>query len=82
MSDLTEMWTELEKYQPYADEHGFGAEWRRMCEERTEEAAWAAASAAAYSMAWAAASQVARMLECKELAIRNIRKAIEQENKT
>lgn len=43
MTDLTEMWDALAEYQPYADKHGFGVEWRRMCEERTEDAAWDAA---------------------------------------
>lgn len=42
MTDLTEMWAELEKYQPYAEKHGFGRVWKRMCVERTSKAAWSA----------------------------------------
>ena len=46
----------LPKLQPLADKHGFGTEWRNMCEKRTSIAADAAsaASAAAYA-AYAAA---------------------------
>ena len=36
---MTELWTALERYQPYADKHGFGAEWLKMTTERTVEAA-------------------------------------------
>jgi precorrin-3B methylase len=36
---LAEMWRELAEYQPFADRDGHGESWRRMCEERTEEAA-------------------------------------------
>ena len=39
---LAEMWAALESYQAQADRHGHGDTWRAMCEERTEEAAWAA----------------------------------------
>jgi hypothetical protein len=39
---LAEMWRELAEYQPQADRDGHGDSWRAMCEERTEEAAWAA----------------------------------------
>jgi hypothetical protein len=39
---LAEMWRELSEYQPMADADGHGESWRIMCEERTEEAAWAA----------------------------------------
>lgn len=46
MVELTEMWAELEKYQPYADRRGFGYEWCRMMTERTTEAALAAYMAA------------------------------------
>lgn len=59
MTDLTEMWEALGQYQPYADKHGFGEEWRRMCKERTESAAWAAAWAAAKDAAEAAAEAAA-----------------------
>jgi hypothetical protein len=61
--DLSAMWAALEKYQPYADADGHGETWRRMCSERTEEAAAAAveAESAAY---WS------------ELAIKRIERAI------
>ena len=67
---MTNMWEALERYQPYADRHGFGAEWRRMTTERTPEAAWAAARAAA---AAAAAEWEARA------AIQNINEALKLE---
>ncbi len=48
------MWgTVLPQVQPLADEKGFGDEWRRMCDERTTNAA-SAARAAAYAPARAA----------------------------
>lgn len=50
MSDLNEMWQELEQYQPYARRHGFGDVWRRMTTERTVDAA----CFAAYAVAWSA----------------------------
>jgi hypothetical protein len=68
---MNEMWEALERYQPFADQHGFGAEWRRMTTERTPgaakvaaEAAWATpgaweAEAAAYAAARAAAARAA-----------------------
>jgi hypothetical protein len=36
------MWDALAKYQPYADQDGHGDSWRRMCSERTTDAADAA----------------------------------------
>jgi len=52
---LAEMWRELSEYQPQADRNGHGESWRRMCAERTEEAARAAARAATVARAaWAA----------------------------
>ena len=36
---LAEMWWKLSKYQEQADRDGHGESWRRMCEERTEDAA-------------------------------------------
>ena len=42
---LAEMWRELEEYQPLADRDGHGESWAKMCEERTDEAAWAAYTA-------------------------------------
>lgn len=38
---IDQMWEKFEAHQPVADELGYGPEWRRMCEERTEEAATA-----------------------------------------
>lgn len=41
------MWTVvLPQVQPFADKKGFGAEWRKMCKEKTYAAAGAAADAA------------------------------------
>ncbi len=57
MSDkLDEMWAALEAHKPAP---GYADEWRVMCRERTEGAAWAAyraapAGSAAGSAAWAA----------------------------
>jgi len=56
------MWeTVLPTFQPVADKHGFGQEWRRMCDERSAAAAravWAAGEAraenAAHASAWTA----------------------------
>ena len=86
MSNLNEMWTALERYQPYAEKLGFGDAWRRMCEERTEKSAYAAAWEAwdAAGAAGAAASAAARAAEAaryrwSQYAIENIRKAIKQE---
>lgn len=61
MTDLTEMWEALAEYQPYADKHGFGEEWRRMTTERTESAAWAARARVAWDAAWDAAAFAAAM---------------------
>ena len=46
MSDLTEMWAALERYQPRADKAGHGDTWRVMCRERASDAALAAYRAA------------------------------------
>jgi hypothetical protein len=80
---MTDMWTALEKYQPFADKHGFGAAWKRMTTERTEGAAWVAAWAAeakaweaavaAERVAWAAEAEDA---EDAAAAIRYINEAI------
>ncbi len=43
------MWDALALIQPVADERGFGAEWRKMCEQRAALAAADAAYAAAYA---------------------------------
>ena len=59
MTDLNKMWTELERYQPFADKRGFGDAWRRMTAERTEEAAAYAATAAWATAAWATAGTAA-----------------------
>jgi len=44
---LEEMWQRLAQHQPYADKRGYGPEWARMCEERTEAAVLAASAEAA-----------------------------------
>jgi hypothetical protein len=46
--------TVLPLVQLVADQHGFGEAWRRMCEERTADAAYTAAYAAADADAYAA----------------------------
>jgi hypothetical protein len=60
---LAEMWAALESYQEQADKDGHGESWRRMCEERTQEAASDAyrarqvqshVAASAYGAWWAA----------------------------
>lgn len=94
MTDLTEMWQELARYQPYADKRGFGKAWLRMTTERTEKASCAAAAAAAVAAvyvaaaAWGAATaegaanSAAReedVSKWSQLAIENIREAIAQE---
>ena len=63
---LDEMWVRLAQHQPYADQRGYGPEWARMCEQRTEETAWAAAraadgaaDAARARLAWARAADIA-----------------------
>jgi hypothetical protein len=52
---LAEMWRELAEYQPQADADGHGESWAKMCEERTREAARAAAKDKAHGVpiAWA-----------------------------
>lgn len=39
MTDLDEMWARLGEHQSFADERGYGREWRKMCEQRTKIAA-------------------------------------------
>jgi hypothetical protein len=55
VSDLTEMWAALERYQPYADKAGHGDSWRRMTTKRTADAAWAARGGTSVALvaAWA-----------------------------
>jgi hypothetical protein len=77
------MWETLAKYQPYADADGHGETWRVMCEERTEEATWAAraAATAACDAAWAAraaAWAVARAAYWSDIAIERIERAIKE----
>ena len=87
MTDLNEMWQELERYQPFAEKHGFGEAWKRMTTERTEDAAKAAmfasvawdAAAGAAGEAAACAAYAANAAEWKKYAITYIRKAIEKE---
>jgi len=52
MTTIDQMWEKFEAHQPEADRLGYGEAWRRMCEERTEEAA----AAAAVADAWAASA--------------------------
>jgi hypothetical protein len=85
---LAEMWRELEAYQPQADRDGHGDSWRRMCAERTKEAAHAAAwargaslTASEWSWASRAADAAARAATeaaiCAQRAIAAIRRAKE-----
>jgi len=53
MTTLDQMWEKFEAHQPFADELGYGPGWRRMCEERTEEA-----MRAAYATAWVTARAI------------------------
>ena len=46
MIDLEPMWLALAKYQLYADADGHGESWRRMCERRLEDDAYAAGAVA------------------------------------
>jgi len=52
--DIEKMWERLAQHQSFADANGFGSEWARMCEERTEDTVWEAAYAAeqAAEVAW------------------------------
>ena len=57
------MWSVvLPQLQPIADKRGFGGEWRLMCQDKTADAARAAADAARADAdaAWAAAARAAR----------------------
>jgi hypothetical protein len=61
---LAEMWRELSEYQPQADRDGHGESWARMCRERTERAAYAAAWARGASPTpseWSWASRAAQV---------------------
>ncbi len=46
MTAADEMWRRRVEHQPFADEHGYGADWMIMCKTRkpkaVTEAAWAA----------------------------------------
>ena len=85
---LALMWRELAEYQPQADRDGHGESWRRMCEERTDGAARAAAwargaSPTASEWSWAsraadrAATAVMEAAICAQRAIDAIRRAKE-----
>ena len=83
---MNDMWEALEKYQPYAERHGFGPQWRQMTTERTADAAWAAAVAAratdAPEAAWAAArgaAVAAAAWGAPDAAIKYINEAIAKE---
>jgi len=56
---LDEIWERLAQYQSFADAHGFGSEWARMREERTQDTVWEAAYAAeqAADVAWVPVSE-------------------------
>lgn len=69
---LSQMWLELEAYQPQADADGHGESWRVMCRERTAAAAEAAgdASSAARAAAWAAATAAWAAADAADAAAR------------
>jgi hypothetical protein len=59
---LAEMWRELAEYQPQAERDGHGESWRRMCAQRTEDAAesaqdnaWVASISSGLTEPWVAA---------------------------
>ena len=92
MKTIDLMWKRLAQHQPFADERGYGPEWKRMCEERTEETAdadadadsawwdaWDAAGAA--NAARAEAAWAARAAEAAKRAERWAESAIEYINK-
>jgi hypothetical protein len=75
---LAEMWAALAEYQPQADANGHGESWRKMCEERTEEAAAAAYRSpqtlsriahAAYNAWWASQRDAAARSTSKEAVV-------------
>jgi len=80
---LAEMWRELSEYQPQADRDGHGESWRRMCEERTEDAAERAQEIlevwipAAALEPWLAAMSARWAVEWGEASRRNVREAID-----
>lgn len=83
---MTEMWTALEQYQPYADKNGHGESWKRMTTERTAMAIVGAAwgpdtgsdAAAAADEAYAAVAWVEADVERHAAtAIEYINKAME-----
>lgn len=93
MSKLSPMWEALATYQPYANNHGFGVEWAKMCKEKTRGstdnaflAADADKSIDARQAAWCAASMFYRNIDdafvdkWSAKAIENITHAIEKEN--
>ena len=76
MSGMEKMWIELTEHQPIADARGYGAQWQRMCELKTQEAANAAGEAAWDVMvaaggagwnAWGAARAIERSQKANEL---------------
>jgi len=86
MKTIEQMWEKFAEHQPFADERGYGEAWRRMCEERTEDAAdaaatavdaaaWCAGAAAARWAAWSAAWAAAGVERWAERAIECITKA-------
>jgi hypothetical protein len=74
MSTLDEMWKRLEAHQSFADQRGYGKQWKQMCEQRAAEVADAAdAVAAAAAASWAA--DVADAADWAADAIESINKA-------
>jgi hypothetical protein len=77
---LAEMWRELAEYQPQADRDGHGESWAKMCQERTQAAAYAAAywaSPMAAEEAAQAATEATEAAICAQRASDAIRRAKE-----
>lgn len=83
MTELTQMWDALARYQPYADKDGHGETWQEMCEQRTERATikaaeWGAVNKACAVTAERAAWDAFYALQYSGRAIKHIEAAIEE----
>ena len=83
---IDQMWEKFTQHQPEADRLGYGEAWRRMCEERTEEAleaarsaAWeAGAAVAAEAAGWTAVAAAVAALGCGAADAANANRCAEQ----
>lgn len=76
MSDLTDMWAALERYQPYADKAGHGDTWRRMTTERTAEATWAARGGTSVALV-AAGAAAASILSAEHMRAMAVQRTVD-----